>query len=120
MSTFYTQMANTSKSLLLRFGTDVTLQREQYLDSDPVAGTVTQDAVQETVLKGVLLNKKKSHSVSVDHEAVNKEMALLEPGKIAPQQGDRLLIDNIIFNIVNVITIRPALITVLYKVEVTR
>ncbi len=114
----YRLAAKTARDMIRKFGGPVTLLMPQDESFDPVAGSVTSGTPLERRGKGLLTGYKDN---LVDGTVIQRgdRRLLLEAG-MAPTRTTKIRIGSEIWKVVDVDTIAPGQVTVLYTVQVRR
>lgn len=115
----YSQSANTAIKLLTKFGRDITHVKTVDGAYDINTGSVTNTTVNTTVKAADFAYKANEYRADGLIQADDR-YALIEPTLSALDVSDKLIIDGVTWNIVNVNRISPANVTVLYKVQIRK
>lgn len=118
MSEFYDELAALAQEMLDEFGAPAVLNRVTPGGYDPETG-LTTDPV--TLTQNGVGAKFDYAQRDIDGTAIregDQRVYLSTIGMVAPQTGDTLTIDGVILNVVKAKILKPALVAVLYEVQV--
>lgn len=117
----YLQAANTANSLLSNFGQDVVITVIGDESFDPDTQVLTSASVDYTA-KAVLLDYKgneRGSALTGSVETNDKKLLVSPLGlTVSPTPNDLVTVDSVVWRIINVKAVKPALITVLYELQV--
>lgn len=119
MSAFdYTKTAATVDRLLKRFGASATLQRVVHGTYDPDTGTTTADTTSTWTGVGAKFDYEQKEIDGTNIRTGDQRVYLSVVGIVNPQSGDTLAIGATTYNVVASRPLQPALMAVLYDVQV--
>lgn len=117
----YSNAVTTSQRLLSNFGQDVVVTVVGDEAYDPDTQTMTDSSVVYTA-KGVLLDYKaneRGSALTGSVETNDKKLLVSPTGlTVSPTPNDLVTVDSVVWRIINVKAVKPALITVLYELQV--
>lgn len=123
----YTNLANTSSSLIARFGRSVTYSTITVGTYDPTTGTVAGDASSDTVLNAVITKPKENASQAAGSNSQSDNtilrgdlMALIDGSTITPSKKDRVSYDGDTYQIINVETVSPGGTDLIHKLQLRK
>lgn len=122
MSEFYNDLAQEATALLKEFGTTLTLRSiaegETY---DPITGELIPggDPI-DTPFTGLKMNPTEEYSLSMNQGTVQARdmLVMMEPTVREPRMTDSIVIDEEVWQIVNIRVEKPAEIPLYYLVQV--
>ena len=120
----YANSLATAQRLLTNFGRDVTIKTVSGGTYNNATQTVDTQIETTFTAKAVLLDYKKlesGNSAQANIEIDDKKLLVSPVGLTAqPNANDLVVIDTVTWNIVNVKTLKPASITVLYELQIRK
>lgn len=119
----YANSLATAERLLAKFGQDITITTVTVGAYDTATQTTLTTETPYTA-KGVLLDYKRidSGAMTAGNIQVNDKKLLVSPVglTIEPNANDRATINGELWNVINVKTVKPASITVLYELQIRK
>ena len=123
MTTFnYAKLAATSLKLLTKFGRDVTYRQIGSAVYNPSTGTITPTETNITV-KGAdfdFTDKTNGNKFFTENIQENDRYILLEPSVSGITVNDKIVINSVLWNIINVKTLNPAGTTLLVTAHIRK
>jgi hypothetical protein len=116
--TFYTSAAATANRLLLKFGAPATLTRVTPGGYDPATGTTTADVTQTWTGTGAKFDYESKFVDGTRIRSGDQYVLLSVVGVSLPQEGDTIQIGTDVLKVVIAEVLRPALVNVLFTVQV--
>ena len=118
---FYGNLQAKAASLIERFGQTVTLVSQSTTEADPVTGETTTTETSYQVSGAVFdknqIDSGEKYSGQTTVEAEDR-ICLMSGTPVVPALGDRVVVGSTRYSIVNVKTINPAGVDVLYEVAI--
>lgn len=115
---FYTRMAATASKLLDKYGADVSVVRVESGSVDPVTGVVTEGNTLTLKAKGLI---NKFDDKLIDGTRIKaSDRVLIMNNAFVPLMTDRPTVGGQNWTIVEVNTVQPANVPVVYMVQVRR
>jgi hypothetical protein len=121
----YTKAAASAEQLLRNFGKNVTVRKQVAGTYDPATSSAAITNV-DTTAKGALLNYTRmqygQHTEAGTLIQVGDKKLLLSPVNLTsdPTASDLIIAGGFTWNIIDVKTLRPADVTVLYEIQLRR
>jgi hypothetical protein len=115
---FYTRMATTASRLLNKFGGTVTVIRNVGGSVNPVTGVVTPGSNSTLTAKG-LLNKFSDDLIDGTRIKASDRLLMID-STFEPAMTDKPTIANQNWSIVEIRTVKPANVAVMYALQVRR
>lgn len=118
MSFDYTEIAADADELLAEFGAPATLKRVTAGGYDPATGDTTSASSAEWISVGVKLDYEQKQVDGTLIRRGDQRILLSVVGMVNPQTGDTLTIGIDVFNVIESRPLQPALVPVLFDVQV--
>jgi hypothetical protein len=115
---FYARLAGTASRLLSKFGATVSVSRSVGRIINPVTGAITPGSVTTLTAKGIV--QRYSDGLIDDTRIKDSDRLLILDNSFEPLLTDRPQVDGQQWNIVDIKSVKPAALTVVYFVQVRR
>lgn len=113
---FWADKASTARDLIARFGQPITVVRETGASIDPVTGAATQGAEEQFTPMGVI---RPYPARFVDGTLIQRgDREMIVDDTVEPKVSDTVLIGGEPWSVVNVETVNPAGVPIIYRVQV--
>lgn len=115
----YSRYVKTAKKLVQKYGIPVKFEIPGEDTTDPITGEFTEGTPTHPEPFGVLTKYSKS---SIDGTIIQQgdQLLLVEPSVTIPRTVQEVEVDNEVWQVVDVETIKPGATAILYKVQVRR
>lgn len=115
---FYTRLAGTASRLLTKFGGTVSVSRSVGRSVNPVTGAITPGSTSTLTAKGLI--QRYVDNLIDGSRIKDSDRLLILDNTFEPLLTDRPMVDGQQWNIVDIKSVKPAAVSVVYFLQVRR